>query len=172
MIHWIQNKLFILKFIQSDSKGYTCIHWAAKRGDLSILNFLYDKGAPIDLAALEEPNMLPIHWAAAEGQVDAIQFFLDHNQNINSQDGNACSVAVVAVQFNQLKSLVYLAKRGADLTISDNSGDHCFHWAAYKGFDELLHVVSYFIPSELNARDNFGQVSKALYFSLFFMHCL
>lgn len=143
----------------SDGKGNTCMHWAAKRGDIGILNYLYEKGAPIDLPTLEEPNMLPIHWAAAEGQLDAIQFFLDHNQNINAQDGNSCSVAVVAVQFNQLRSLVYLAKRGADLTISDNSGDHCLHWAAYKGFDELLHVVLYFLPTELNARDNFGQVN-------------
>jgi ankyrin repeat protein len=146
-----------------DSKGNTCIHWAAKRGDVSILTFLFENGAAIDLPTMEEPNMLPIHWAAAEGQVDAIQFFLNHNQNINAQDGsNACSVAVIAVQFNQLRSLVYLAKRGADLTIRDNSGDHCLHWSAYKGYEELIHVVLYFLPSELNARDNFGQTALHL----------
>lgn len=142
----------------SDSKGHTCMHWAAKRGSVDILQYLYEKGAPLDLSTSEEPYMMPIHWAAAEGKLDALQFFLDHNQNINLQDGNSCSIAVVAVQFNQLQSLVYLAKRGADLTIRDTSGDHCLHWAAYKGYEELMHVILYFLPSELNSRDNFGQV--------------
>jgi ankyrin repeat protein len=134
------------------------MHWAAKRGDLEILKLLFENGAPINVAATEEPNMLPIHWAAAEGQFDALQFFLEKNQDINSQDGNGCSVAVVAVQFNQLDSLVFLQRRGADLTLPDTSGDHCLHWSAYKGYGELMHLILYFIPQELNARDQFGQV--------------
>lgn len=134
------------------------MHWAAKRGQVDILQCLYDKGALINQSTTASPNMLPIHWAAAEGHVEAIEFFLSKNQDINVQDGNGCSPAVVAVQYNKLRAVVYLAKHGADLTLVDVSGDHCLHWAAYKGHDELLHLILYFIPNELNAKDNFGQV--------------
>jgi ankyrin repeat protein len=134
------------------------MHWAAKRGDVDILRYLHEKGAKTNIPATTDANLLPIHWAAAEGQVSAVGFFIDIGQDINIQDNNGCSPSVIAVQFNQVDALIYLAKHGADLTLVDHNGDHCLHWAAYKGFDELIELVLYFIPQELNKCDTFGQV--------------
>lgn len=138
------------------------MHWAAKRGDVDILKFLHEKGARSNIAATTDANLLPIHWAAAEGKVDAISFFLDIGQEINQQDSNGCTPAVISVQFNQIDAFIYLAKHGADLTLVDHNGDHCLHWAAYKGLEEMLELVLYFIPQELNKCDTFGQVRSSM----------
>ena len=135
------------------------MHWAAKRGDVEILRYLHEKGAVANVAATTDANLLPIHWAAAEGKMDAVGFFLDIGQDINTQDSNGCTPSVIAVQFNQVDTLIYLARRNADLTMVDHNSDHCLHWAAYKGYDELIELVLYFIPQELNTCDTFGQVS-------------
>ncbi len=145
-----------------DSQGNSAMHWAAKRGDTEILKYLHEKGARSNIPATTDANLLPIHWAAAEGKIDALCFFLDVGQEINQQDSNGCTPAVIAVQFNQIEAFVYLAKHGADLTLVDHNGDHCLHWAAYKGYEEMLELVLYFVPQELNKSDTFGQVAVLL----------
>lgn len=142
------------------------MHWAAKRGDIETLRYLHERGARSNIPATTDANLLPIHWAAAEGKIDALSFFLDIGQEINQQDSNGCTPAVIAVQFNQIDALIYLAKHGADLTLIDHNGDHCLHWAAYKGLEEMLELVLYFIPQELNKCDTFGQVRGLSFFML------
>lgn len=134
------------------------MHWAAKRGQVDIIQVLYDAGAPFDIKAKEDPGMYPIHWAAAEGNLDAIDFFLSKGVDINILDSNGCSPAVIAAQFKQLTALVYLWKRGADVALKDHNGDHCLHWAAYNGHDEIVHFALFMMPGEINCSDNFGQV--------------
>lgn len=149
----------------TDLQGNTCMHWAAKRGDVEILQYLLEQGAKLDTPATAEANLLPIHWAAAEGKVDALAFFLNQGQSINVQDSNGCTPAVIAVQFNQIEAFIFLAKHHADLTLVDHNGDHCLHWAAYKGLEEMSELVLYFLPQELNKIDTFGQVMPSPPFS-------
>jgi len=137
------------------------MHWAAKRGDRDILSVLYEYGSRFDIPSDSSPHLLPFHWAAGDGCIDALEFFLEHGQNINSQDTDGCSAAVIAAQYDQTNTLIYLAKHGADLTLRDQNGDSCLHWAAYKGHREILEVVLYFVPNELNVTDQFGQVSTS-----------
>ena len=136
------------------------MHWAAKRGDLDVVQLLHDNGAPLNEPAKQDPCMVPLHWAAAEGKVEIVEFFLNQGIDINVQDGNRCSPAIVAVQYRQMHSFLYLWKHGADITLVDVNGDHCLHWAVYKGYDEFVHLVLHILPAELNRRDNFGQVSQ------------
>jgi hypothetical protein len=145
----------LISFI--DSRGNTAMHFAAKRGSTEILQLLYDFGAKLDLASTSDPQMQPIHWAAAEGKINSIEFLLSKGIDINTQDINGSSPAAVAAQYNQINALIYLYKHGADLTMADHSGDHCLHWAAYKGHAEVLQIMLYFHPRELNALDRYGQ---------------
>lgn len=142
------------------------MHWAAKRGEREILQILFDYGARFDLPSRVDNTMLPIHWAAAEGTNHALEFFLENGQDINIQDGNGCSPAIIAVQFNQIKSLILLYKKGADLKQKDHNGDHCLHWSAYKGLEEIFEFLIYLMPEDLNSQDKFGQVR--IYYILMF----
>ena len=46
-----------------DAQGFSCIHWAVKRGDYEILRELYEYGADMEMASESESRMKPIHWA-------------------------------------------------------------------------------------------------------------
>lgn len=151
----LENAPFLVN--RKDSKGYTATHWAAKRGDVEILRLLFDHGADLDTAASFDTQMVPIHWAASEGKMHALKFFLENRQDINVQDTNGCSPLVVATQYGQVDSVIYLAKNGADLGVKDMNGDSALHWAAYKGYMELVGVLSHLMPLELDVSDNFGQ---------------
>ncbi len=102
--------------------------------------------------------MLPIHWAASDGKLVSLQFFLDHRQDINAQDGNGCSPVVIATQYNQITAVAYLIKQKCDLTLRDGNGDTALHWAAYKGYEELVGLLMHCQPHHLDTEDIFGQV--------------
>ena len=52
---------------------------------------------------------------------------------------------------------IWLVKNGADMDIGDMNGDTAMHWAAYKGFVDLVGVLHYLRPQLSVSLDNFGQ---------------
>jgi len=141
-----------------DSEGHSCIHWAAKRGDYDILKYLHTAGAALNLPSTMDPRMLPIHWAASDGRIQALKFFIDYRQDINAQDANSCTPVAIATQYNQINTVAFLIKNGADMSLRDCNGDSALHWAAYKGYEELCGLLIHCNPQELNFPDKFGQV--------------
>lgn len=140
--------------------GHTAVHWAAKRGDIELLQILFDFGATLNIPANSESRMLAVHWAAGEGKISSLRFLLDlRPQDINSQDGNGCTPVAVAAQRNQTACCAFLFKNGADMTITDCNGDTALHWAAYKGYMETVGLLCYCMPREVNMADSFGQVT-------------
>lgn len=142
---------------QLDNQGFSAMHWAAKRGDIDIIQTLFDAGAKLDIPAAFVTQMLPIHWAASEGKIAVIKFLLEHRQNVNSLDANGCSPLLIAVQYGQTNTAIYLVKNGADITHKDVNGDTALHWASYKGYQELVGVLLHFSPIVMNQEDKFGQ---------------
>lgn len=134
------------------------MHWASKRGDYEILEDLYKAGVSLDTPSRCESQMQPIHWAASDGKLVSLRFFLDHRVDMNAQDANGYTPVVIATQYNQVNSVIYLVKNGADLTLNDLNGDGALHWSAYKGFEELAALHLHFLPGSLNREDLFGQV--------------
>ena len=114
--------LFIV-LIVSDDQGYSCIHWAVKRGDYEILQELNSHGANMEVASSYDARMKPVHWAASDGKLLSIKFFFDHRFDINAQDANGCTPVIIASQYNRISTVIYLIKNGADLTLKDVNGD-------------------------------------------------
>jgi ankyrin repeat protein len=143
----------------TDNQGYTCAHWAAKKGDCEMLQMLFSFGASLNQPTISDAKMMPIHWAASDGKISSLHFLLEKRQDINIQDANGCTPVVIAAQHNQLQSVIYLIKNGADTTLRDNNGDTVLHWGAYKGYVEMVGLLTFMLPHELNSEDTFGQVS-------------
>jgi ankyrin repeat protein len=122
-----------------------------------MLQMLADAGAKLNIAGTSEAKMSPVHWAASEGKIAALRFFLERRQDMNCQDGNGCSPVIVAAQHNMADSVAFLARNGADLTVRDGNGDTALHWAAYTGQLEVLGLLCYLMPHDLNSEDNYGQ---------------
>lgn len=140
-----------------DEKGFSAVHWAAKRGDVEMLQTLHSFGAPLSLPTAMDARMHPIHWAASDGRIAAIRFFLEKGQDMNIQDANGCTSVIIATQHKHMHSVIFLVRSGADLTLCDNNGDNALHWAAYKGHVELLGYLSYVMKHSVDNQDNFGQ---------------
>lgn len=50
-----------------DEWGYTPTHWVALDGNVEIMRYIVDRGAPIDLPCLGTQGPRPIHWACRKG---------------------------------------------------------------------------------------------------------
>lgn len=138
--------------------GFTLSHWASKKDDSDILDLLFNSGADFSIASQCESKMLPIHWAASEGKIIPLKYLIEHRQDINALDANGCSPLLVATQHNESAAIIFLIKNHADVTQRDKHGDSALHWAAYKGFVELVALLAHEIPLEINREDDFGQV--------------
>ena len=53
-----------------DRDGYTCSHWAAKKGDIQMLQLLLEFKSTLSEATHNESKMLPIHWGASDGRIE------------------------------------------------------------------------------------------------------
>lgn len=133
------------------------MHWAAKTGDEDVMHKLYRAGAKLHEPASTESRMFPIHWAASDGKISSIRFLLDHQVDINALDSNGCSPLIIATQHQQTNAAIWLIKNGADASIGDMNGDTAMHWAAYKGFIELVGVLRFLRPQLTVSLDHFGQ---------------
>jgi hypothetical protein len=142
---------------QLDDQGYSCIHWAAKRGDYEILQDLNGYGANMEIASSYEARMKPVHWAASDGKLSSVKFFFDNRFDINAQDSNGCTPVIIATQYNRIATVIFLIKNGADLTLKDANGDTALHWAAYKGHEEMCGLLLHFAPRDLEEVDIYGQ---------------
>lgn len=59
-----------------DEWGYTPAHWAALDGNVELMRYFVDSGAPIDLPCLGTQGPRPIHWACRKGHADVVQVLL------------------------------------------------------------------------------------------------
>ncbi|CAN0244422.1 unnamed protein product, partial [Hapterophycus canaliculatus] len=59
-----------------DGQGHTLMHWAAKSGDVEMLELLSNAGCPTNEYSTEAVGMAPLHWAATEGRLRASAWLL------------------------------------------------------------------------------------------------
>lgn len=83
---------------QRDSGGHTLSHWAAKRGDLEILEVLMNHQAPYTEPSEDAVGMCPIHWACTEGRLDVVRFLVDKGVDIDVVDASGCTPLLISAQ--------------------------------------------------------------------------
>ena len=92
----------------------TAIGYAAFRGDLDLVKWLYDHGARVDGA------VSPLERAVERNHLDVVRYLHEEcGANINGitrySDGSGGSALEAAVSYGYLDILKYLAEQGADL---------------------------------------------------------
>ncbi|KAK8255637.1 ankyrin repeat-containing domain protein [Phyllosticta capitalensis] len=73
-----------------DPEGYTCLHWAAKNGDLEICEVLVNHGAKLETKTKEDlkltPGMTPLLLAAKCKHSPVVEFLLSREAEIDAMD--------------------------------------------------------------------------------------
>ena len=131
------------EFVQKrDPEGHTLIHWAALGGHNEIINYLLEKGVPLNEHSDNDYGPRPIHWACVHGHAITVDLFLEQGVPIDVTDLNGCSPLIIAAQYGQSLCVSYLVQKGANKFHVDINGDSALHWAAFKGTYMYLCVLT------------------------------
>ncbi|CAN0011864.1 unnamed protein product [Laminaria digitata] len=125
-----------------DGQGHTLMHWAAKSGDVEMLQLLADSGCPTTDFSTDAVGMAPLHWAATEGRLRASAWLLGPGgADPEGRDKQGCTALVIAAQYGFVELVIFLTSKGCDPAAVDSVGDSALHWAAYKGHVQVLSML-------------------------------
>ena len=128
----------------TDSLRRTPLHWAARRGDLKVLQFLINSGAMID--KVDFVGRSPLSMAAGSGAQGCVQLLLRNGADVNLAVNNAWT-ALHQVGANSkpgsMKVLGYLIDYRADLDPLDREGATPLKIAIhFRDFKMALKLIS------------------------------
>lgn len=111
-------QLYVSKstFIDSiDNKIFTALHWAWKNWQISVANYLLEKGANLNLKAenLEDCRQTPLHFAAAKGKLDMCQLLVSMGAHIDALDDKTSTPLHLAAKEGQVSVVKLLVSKGA-----------------------------------------------------------
>ncbi|KAJ1458328.1 ankyrin repeat-containing domain protein [Pelagophyceae sp. CCMP2097] len=139
-----------------DASGHSLAHWAAKRGDALLLQYLLKKGAPKAGPSDDAVGMQPLHWACTEGRLACMRLLVEEGVEVDARDFQGCTPLLIASQWGQPDAVAYLVKIGANVKIFDRNDDSALHWASYKGNLEIVGLLHH-LGLPLDDRDAYGQ---------------
>lgn len=159
-----------------DSRGFTPLHHAAKRGSLPVVKELVEAGARVDMRDIQGDTPLAV--ASAKGNTKTVKYLISKRADVNSRDihgytplrfavQNRCSNAVheliaagavvdlhSAAGLDRCDMIVALIRKGADVNERIKlGGETPLHWALSRRSTELLIHNG----ADINACDNYGR---------------
>eukprot|EP00640_Fibrocapsa_japonica_P000671 CAMPEP_0113953022 /NCGR_PEP_ID=MMETSP1339-20121228/90752_1 /TAXON_ID=94617 /ORGANISM="Fibrocapsa japonica" /LENGTH=582 /DNA_ID=CAMNT_0000961717 /DNA_START=126 /DNA_END=1874 /DNA_ORIENTATION=- /assembly_acc=CAM_ASM_000762 len=139
-----------------DEEGFYLSHWAAKSGDLEMMQLLEEWGCPLAEPSKDSVAMLPLHWACTSNNIRVARYLMQRVGGIDVCDGAGCTPLVIAAQYGHADLVALLIKKKADINVLDVNADSALHWAAYKGNVEIVGLLCH-LGLPINAIDSYGQ---------------
>lgn len=137
-------------------QGATLLHVAAEAGQVEVMRWLIERGAPISAAGATATDhwlsgMTPLHMAAAAGQIEAAKVLFDAGMNIegttqkSSLSGgpthSAYTPLLVAVAEGKKEMVEFLLDRGADIEAAATAQATALSIAASQGHRKLCELL-------------------------------
>ena len=108
--------------IVPSSKGWTKLHFAAAKGNMSKVKRLIGRGAAID--PLNGKGLTPLHEAVKRDQLEVVKFLLENGANIHAAVPQDQFQAIhIAANYRRLEVLEYLISKGANLNAKTSEGE-------------------------------------------------
>jgi len=98
-----------------DRMGRTLLMYAAKKGNLDIVQYLIDNGS--DVHAKDEDSWQPIHFTAQKKNLPMVKLLLNNGANINAQHGDGGTALHKFVLDEDARE--YLISKGADINLKN-----------------------------------------------------
>ncbi|HXJ34319.1 MAG TPA: ankyrin repeat domain-containing protein [Candidatus Eisenbacteria bacterium] len=110
-----------------------CVLLATKdAGDLALVQWLHEKGAPLD-----DPDVggrTALGFAAEGGRLDLVRYLVEGGAAVNARDGQQRTPLFHAVLGDHADVMTFLLASGADVNVRDQFGDTPLIVACAKGF--------------------------------------
>ena len=100
-----------------DNKDYTALHWAARNGNLDLVNVLLDSSADVD--AVQFSKRTPLMYAAMHGSVEISRALLKHGATVDTVDNSGVTALMFAVRGGHTEAVELLLTYGADANVED-----------------------------------------------------
>ncbi len=107
----------------------TALMKAANSGSVEAVQLLLDKGAAPNVAELAK-GQTALMWAAAEGHADVVKVLLDHGADVKAASKAGFNALVFSTLKDDVKSIGYELKAGADPNYALPSGTRLLAMAA------------------------------------------
>jgi len=124
-----------------DSRTY--IFWAAYKGNITIMQHLFDKGAIINIR--DSHGNTPVTFAAATGQKsNTVYDLFEKNGAVLNQEKNEDEVGVlflIAPYLENETKLAYFQNKGFNIHDKDPKGNNIFNHAAKSGNIDFLNML-------------------------------
>nr|XP_056705001.1 ankyrin repeat domain-containing protein 31 [Euleptes europaea] len=117
-------------------KGETCLHLAAKKGNLSLVKSLIASGACVN--EKDNAGWMAIHKASIGGFVEVFSELLKAGAEVNNKGLDGALPIHDAVSGNHFEAVRFLLDHGADPNEIDNSGGNAMDKATCDKMKELL----------------------------------
>ncbi|CAF4710247.1 unnamed protein product [Rotaria sp. Silwood1] len=84
------------ELIKQDSKGYTCLHWAAAKGHKKIVEYLINSlGMKVD--TIGDRRRTPLHVACENGHTEIVKFLLEKDASSTLRDARSYNCLDIAI---------------------------------------------------------------------------
>ncbi|XP_062504675.1 ankyrin-1-like [Corticium candelabrum] len=136
-----------------DEDGNQPLHYSALEGHSDIVEFLLERGAPVNCRA--KNNQAPLHWAAGNNRQDVVDILCDTGADPNCRDNCKCTPLHWATDAGNDTMAAKLLSRGSDVNAQNDSQQIALHWAGKDGHVTLSRVLLD-NGSKVNLRDHNG----------------
>eukprot|EP01089_Gocevia_fonbrunei_P000758 TRINITY_DN10742_c0_g1_i1.p1 TRINITY_DN10742_c0_g1~~TRINITY_DN10742_c0_g1_i1.p1 ORF type:complete len:160 (-),score=33.40 TRINITY_DN10742_c0_g1_i1:125-604(-) len=103
---------------ETDTSGFTALHYAARSGYLEACKYLVLNGANVN-SKTQETKVTPLHRAAYCARDDICKFLISKGSKISEQDSDGLTPLHKAVIEHNKSTVQLLISLGADNTIKD-----------------------------------------------------
>ena len=104
-----------------DRHGDTALYWAAREGQLQVLQHLLSSGADVNMK--NKFGKTALHEAARKGYLQVLQHLLSSGADVNEKDIGGNTALHDAADRGHLQVLQYLLSSGADVNMKNTYGD-------------------------------------------------
>ena len=146
--------------------GRTYIFWAMYRDNLPLMNYLYDKGAKIDI--IDSHGYSLVNFGAVTGQTNTAlyDFCFDRGTKLDEQKNNdgANPLLLISPFLEDDNLLNYFKSKGIDIHEKDYNGNGIFNYASKRGNTKtLLRLIDHGVDYLLNEKTNTNAMIFASY---------
>jgi ankyrin repeat protein len=130
-----------------DSRGFTPLHIACKRGHNACTGMILNFGASVNV--LDRKKNTPLVLAASGGHRASVKALVDHGANQDVKNILGLTALMASIIHQQESTAIFLIKVGSDVTVADSHGNTALHYAAEAN---MLKVAKFLMENGARCR--------------------